>query len=421
MGDKKNAIKKLQQSIRSIKYPSLFELKEMDIGSPREYLKLFHYLFMDYSPLIAQEILTKHNMELNSKNDKAFIDGVYKIIRDMFAYVPKLNRDQFFTPGFAQVKAQVACEIIELIRGKLKSLQPATVSCIASSSCLLAQPKKDYLALPRDQSLPKSLSSNSIDSKVHKLGRTASTSRHTKIEHRNNHKLLDNSTTTKVPLTQAVSTSSSNQADYSLITKSLENFNSKYEHLAQRLLPLESRINQTMEAVTESCQKKPEVLQAVGVSLIDFNRLMSRVSMLERENENLKDRIIILESQNLSKHLLSNYTDRTRERESMSEPADATLFHSFIDNNSGGEQEDNCYNGKDMGVSPFNKQQGRMFQGEAVDLSHMNDSSVDGNDLTPTLDTTKKQAKFNSIESNIMRAKELVSKASMLSNNMKSM
>ncbi len=128
----------------------------MDIGSPREYLKLFHYLFMDYSPLIANEILVKHNLELNTKNDKAFIDGVYKVIRDMFAYVPKINRDQFFTKGFAQVKAHMACEIIALIQGKLKSIQPTSTS--TANNSLSSSLQKNNIS--------KSLSNNSIDSKV---------------------------------------------------------------------------------------------------------------------------------------------------------------------------------------------------------------------------------------------------------------
>jgi len=131
----------------------------MDIGSPREYLKLFHYLFMDYSPLIANEILVKHNLELNSKNDKAFIDGIYRVLRDMFAYVPKLNRDQFFTVGFAQVKAIMACEVIGLMQGKLKSLQPASTSFLANSSNSSSSSQQKI-------SISKSLSNNSIDSKV---------------------------------------------------------------------------------------------------------------------------------------------------------------------------------------------------------------------------------------------------------------
>jgi hypothetical protein len=97
-------------------------------------LKLHHYLFLDYSAHIASEIVNKHNMELNLKNDKMFIDGVYKLARDMLGYVPKLTRDQFFQTGFVQIKALMAVDIIEMVQQKLKSMHHAISS---SSSALL--------------------------------------------------------------------------------------------------------------------------------------------------------------------------------------------------------------------------------------------------------------------------------------------
>lgn len=141
----------------------------IDIGSPREYLKLYHYLFMDFSPLIANEILTKHNMELNSKSDKAFIDGVYKICRDMFNYVPKLTRDHFFSSGYALVKATMTIEIITLIQGKLKSLQPTqSVTCVASSSghSFSNKSSSSLSGIALANNIKKSNSSTSIDSTI---------------------------------------------------------------------------------------------------------------------------------------------------------------------------------------------------------------------------------------------------------------
>lgn len=133
----------------------------MDIGSPREYLKFYHYLFLDYSPLLANEILTKHNMELNSKNDKSFIDGVYRLMRDMFNFVPKLTRDHFFTAGYAQVKAAMTCEIIALIQGKVKSLQPHVSSCLASATANTVGMNKSTSNLRRNVS-GSSIESNSL-------------------------------------------------------------------------------------------------------------------------------------------------------------------------------------------------------------------------------------------------------------------
>jgi len=126
-----------------------------------------------------------------------------------------------------------------------------------------------------------------------------------------------------------------------VVAKALENFNSKFETLAQRLTPLESRINTTMAAVTENCKNSEtehlrssyDSIGTLEISVSDFNSLNFRVSALERENENLKDRITILETQNL--------TYRGKTRESMNQTVDATMFHSFINNSrlSGSDEE----------------------------------------------------------------------------------
>lgn len=72
-------------------------------------------------------------MELSSKNDKLFIDGIYKLVRDMFSYVPKLTKDQFFQTSFAQIKALMAAEIIEQVQEKLKALNPSSSSSSATA------------------------------------------------------------------------------------------------------------------------------------------------------------------------------------------------------------------------------------------------------------------------------------------------
>lgn len=90
--------------------------------------------------LIAAEIVNKQNMELSLKNDMVFMTSVYKLCRDMLNYVPKLTKDQFFSTGFAQAKALMAVDIIELLQEKAKSLQahhgPSATSAISSSASI---------------------------------------------------------------------------------------------------------------------------------------------------------------------------------------------------------------------------------------------------------------------------------------------
>lgn len=61
------------------------------------------------------------------------MEGVYKLLRDMFDYVPKLTQAQFFMTSYAQVKATMAYDVISLIVKKVKALQPhPTTSNLAS-------------------------------------------------------------------------------------------------------------------------------------------------------------------------------------------------------------------------------------------------------------------------------------------------
>lgn len=427
MGDKKNAIKKLQQSLRSIKYPMNFEIKEMEIGSPREYLKLYHYLFMDYSPLIAAEILNKHNMELSSKNDKAFIDGVYRIVRDMFAYVPKLTRDQFFSVSFAQVKATMTCEIIGLIQGKLKTLQPHTTSNSFASNSLLTQ--RNLISSNLSNNLKKSVSNNSIDSKVQ--NHRVITPKNVFKNNNSGHRIEE---TCKTPDSKERSQS----INTTMITKAFDNFNAKFELLSERIIPLESRVNTVAAATnsfinTENVQLQSEN-DSFQISKADFNDLLLRVSALEHQNEWLKDRVTILETQNLSNKHLNN------QKRDSSVDVDATIFHSFIDNERLSNEyavespinENRAINSNSNGFYGNNKnievnKNGLIYQGEPVDFEQMKliDHSLDSNDVTPTVMSVTKTSKFPDTQSSIMRAKDLINKASLLSkdlsSNMKSM
>ncbi len=51
-----------------------------------------------------------------------------------------------------------------------------------------------------------------------------------------------------------------------------------------------------------------------------------------------------------------------------------------------------------------------IFQGSPVDFDKLNDYSIESTELTPTVDTVTKTSKFMNNDSNIMRAKELVSR-----------
>lgn len=418
MGDKKNAIKKLQQAIKSVKYPQPFELKEMDIGSPREYLKFYHYLFLDYSPQLAHEILTKHNMELNSKNDKAFVDGVYKLMRDMFDYVPKLTRDHFFSTGYSQVKANMTCEIVSHIQSKLKSQQPSS-SCLASSN-------PGYSSLPRN--IKTSVSNTSIDT-AKSVTPNKSLHSHRAPTRTNSTRLCQqNSNGSKSPPASAA------HVDLSAVTKALENVFLKVDTLNNRLTCFEDKVNPA--PAPEPVPAAEEQSDNVTISKTQFQELMSRLAALEKQNDNFRSRITILETQ----YLVTKSSKPSR-RESMDNTADKTVFHSFIDTTN---VEDEDETDKDENADSFveiNDDTGRSEVVQSLLITPANKAMYGGlgkvglgmyqgmpveyekNELTPT--NSSVTPKFES--SQIMRAKDLVCRASNLSkdlsrdSNMKSM
>ncbi len=87
-------------------------------------MKIYHYVFLNYSPHIASEIVNKHNLELTHKTDKYFIDGIYKLFRDMLNYTPKINKEQFIQNGFMVAKCNMCADVIELVRLKAKAIHP---------------------------------------------------------------------------------------------------------------------------------------------------------------------------------------------------------------------------------------------------------------------------------------------------------
>ena len=85
------------------------------------------------------EILNKYQMELQGKNDKSFIDSIYKLMRDMLNYKPPITKEQFFSIGYAEIKALMACEIINLFQQKFK-----TSSVNAKQSAVTQQQGKTH-------------------------------------------------------------------------------------------------------------------------------------------------------------------------------------------------------------------------------------------------------------------------------------
>ncbi|XP_022540547.2 centrosomal protein of 44 kDa [Astyanax mexicanus] len=120
-GDLKGSLKKLQTSLRYLKYPREVDYNRLAKGDPFSCLPIVSYAFTSFSSAVAEH-LVEQGIELTGKNDLSFIETVYKVLRDFFSYKPLLTKQQFLQSGFAERKAGLLCDIIGFVMEKHKKL-----------------------------------------------------------------------------------------------------------------------------------------------------------------------------------------------------------------------------------------------------------------------------------------------------------
>ncbi|KAK7161582.1 hypothetical protein R3I94_004307 [Phoxinus phoxinus] len=120
-GDLKGCLRKLETSLRSLKYPREVDYQRLAVGDPSACLPIVSFTFTSFSPSLTEH-LVDYGVELTGMNDLRFIENVYKVLRDVFSYKPLLTKQQFLQFGFAERKVTIVCDIIGLILNKHKEL-----------------------------------------------------------------------------------------------------------------------------------------------------------------------------------------------------------------------------------------------------------------------------------------------------------
>ncbi|XP_055061051.2 centrosomal protein of 44 kDa isoform X1 [Misgurnus anguillicaudatus] len=120
-GDLKGCLRKLEASLRSLKYPREVDYQRLAVGDPSACLPIVSYAFISFSPSLT-EYLVEYGVELTGMNDLRFIENVYKVLRDVFSYKPLLTKQQFLQSGFAERKVTILCDIIGFVLNKHKEL-----------------------------------------------------------------------------------------------------------------------------------------------------------------------------------------------------------------------------------------------------------------------------------------------------------
>ncbi|XP_058630294.1 centrosomal protein of 44 kDa isoform X4 [Onychostoma macrolepis] len=125
-GDLKGCLRKLEASLRSLKYPREVDYQRLAVGDPSACLPIVSFAFTAFSPSLTEH-LVDYGVELTGLNDLRFIENVYKVLRDVFSYKPLLTKQQFLQYGFAERKLIILCDIIGLVLNKHKELTKSKV------------------------------------------------------------------------------------------------------------------------------------------------------------------------------------------------------------------------------------------------------------------------------------------------------
>ncbi|KAJ3181707.1 Centrosomal protein of 44 kDa [Geranomyces variabilis] len=112
-GDLQNNLHKLASLLRRIKYPHPPDPYSLSKGDPVALLPILHHILLDRSPLLARHFAARGHT-LSGKTDARFVDGVYRLLRDEFAFRPAVNKAQFLATGFAERKCIFVQEVVRL-------------------------------------------------------------------------------------------------------------------------------------------------------------------------------------------------------------------------------------------------------------------------------------------------------------------
>ncbi|KAL0248940.1 hypothetical protein GEMRC1_004174 [Eukaryota sp. GEM-RC1] len=142
-------IQRLQAELRSLRYSETIDLPAVAQGSPIPLLPILSYCFNKFSRPLLQEFLSKGYV-LSPSSDSAFVQTIYKILRQEYNFNPVLSPSQFLTKGFAEKRLQLLLEIIRLLKSHHQQLHTSRSGVVIQNHARVAEnpPKPQPRAVP---------------------------------------------------------------------------------------------------------------------------------------------------------------------------------------------------------------------------------------------------------------------------------
>eukprot|EP00940_MAST-03C_sp_MAST-3C-sp2_P001640 g1640.t1 len=116
-GDLRNTATKLRAALRKVRYRGQISWVDVIKGDPRPLLPVLHYVALDYSSIVAK-IVARTEINLAGCTDVVFVERFFRVVRQVFGYVPRLTATQFLRQsGFAEQKMMLVIDAANLCRG----------------------------------------------------------------------------------------------------------------------------------------------------------------------------------------------------------------------------------------------------------------------------------------------------------------
>jgi len=114
MEDLNQHFEQLRRLLVKLNYPHPVDRERICLGVTTELLPLLHFGLLSHSKVLAAFVL-EAGYDLYKQNDLRFTEGIFKLLRNEFAYHPVLQCAQFLTDkGFAKRKIQFVVKCLKL-------------------------------------------------------------------------------------------------------------------------------------------------------------------------------------------------------------------------------------------------------------------------------------------------------------------
>ncbi|XP_063720270.1 centrosomal protein of 44 kDa-like isoform X2 [Symsagittifera roscoffensis] len=113
-----NSLRRLHSLVAKMKYTGEFDADRMRIGDSYSLLPICNYGLLHFSSNLALEI-SNLGLEVYGTSDSKFVECLYRVMRDIFNYQPKIKQTQFLSStGFAEKKISLVADVMQAINEK---------------------------------------------------------------------------------------------------------------------------------------------------------------------------------------------------------------------------------------------------------------------------------------------------------------